>query len=127
MPDKQRRLCAAVNMLPCWLLTLYVPSFFPYQLYEIMDSYSPMPISIEAKRPSFEFTSTEHQQVKDFLDRCHLPQYYATFIDEGFESLQAVCILFCVLLEASPCFFFVGWILQAFFGGPDQVFSNWLS
>ncbi|KAL0142776.1 hypothetical protein V8B55DRAFT_1471230 [Mucor lusitanicus] len=55
-----------------------------------MDSYSPMPISIEGKRPSFEFTSAEHQQVKDFLDKCHLPQYYATFIDEGFESLQAV-------------------------------------
>ncbi|KAL9547864.1 hypothetical protein MBANPS3_005960 [Mucor bainieri] len=49
-----------------------------------------MPISIEEKRPPFEFTSTEHQQVKDFLDKCHLPQYYATFIDEGFESLQAV-------------------------------------
>ncbi|KAF1801493.1 hypothetical protein FB192DRAFT_1281954 [Mucor lusitanicus] len=49
-----------------------------------------MPISIEGKRPSFEFTSAEHQQVKDFLDKCHLPQYYATFIDEGFESLQAV-------------------------------------
>lgn len=57
-----------------------------------MDSYSSMPIQIEGKQPSFEFTSTEHQQVRDFLDKCHLPQYYATFIDEGFESLQAVSI-----------------------------------
>lgn len=57
-----------------------------------MDSYSSMPIQIEGKRPPFEFTSTEHQQVKDFLDKCHLPQYYTTFIDEGFESLQAVSI-----------------------------------
>ncbi|CAO0791589.1 unnamed protein product [Mucor circinelloides] len=55
-----------------------------------MDSYSSMPIQIEGKPPSFEFTSTEHQQVRDFLDKCHLPQYYATFIEEGFESLQAV-------------------------------------
>lgn len=57
-----------------------------------MDSYSSMPIQIEGKPPSFEFTSTEHQQVRDFLDKCHLPQYYATFIEEGFESLQAVSI-----------------------------------
>ncbi len=69
-----------------------------------------MPISIEGKRPSFEFTSAEHQQVKDFLDKCHLLQYYATFIDEGFESLQAVSICsfaffwkhFCWLHFARP-------------------------
>jgi hypothetical protein len=55
-----------------------------------MDSYTSMPISIEERKASFEFTSSEHQQVKSFLDKCHLSQYHATFIEEGFESLQAV-------------------------------------
>ena len=59
-----------------------------------MDSYTSMPISIEERKASFEFTSSEHQQVKSFLDKCHLSQYYATFIEEGFESLQAVSIFF---------------------------------
>ncbi|CEP07431.1 hypothetical protein [Parasitella parasitica] len=49
-----------------------------------------MPVSTKEKRASFEFSSSEHQQVKNFLDNCHLSQYYATFIEEGFESLQAV-------------------------------------
>ncbi|KAI8642944.1 hypothetical protein BD408DRAFT_163029 [Parasitella parasitica] len=55
-----------------------------------MKSYTSIPVSIKEKQAPFEFSSSEHQQVKDFLDKCHLQQYYATFIEEGFESLQAV-------------------------------------
>ena len=92
-----------------------------------MNSYSPMPISIEGKRPSFEFTSTEHQQVKNFLDKCHLPQYYPTFIDEGFESLQAVSVCSFVFLWKR---LLASFLLLAFYEPildvRDQVFSDLL-
>jgi hypothetical protein len=51
--------------------------------YETMNSMSP---------EKHCFTSKEHLQVKEFLDSCFLPQYYEDFINEGFESLQAVSI-----------------------------------
>jgi hypothetical protein len=68
-----------------------------------MDSISP---------EKYCFSSKEHLQVKEFLDSCYLSQYYANFINEGFESLQAVSLkvlLFVPLIlppiqkEASSC------------------------
>lgn len=35
-----------------------------------------------------------YRQVGAFLAKCDLQQYYSTFIDEGFDQLEAVSILF---------------------------------
>ncbi|KAI8371853.1 hypothetical protein BD560DRAFT_395626 [Blakeslea trispora] len=43
--------------------------------------------------PSIEslgFTNFEHDQVREFLEKCHLLEYYHIFIKEGFESLTAI-------------------------------------
>lgn len=53
-----------------------------------MNSY-PTTVNVD-----YGFTVKEHKKVKEFLERCHLTQYYNIFIEEGFESMQAVSFLF---------------------------------
>lgn len=52
-----------------------------------MDSYSTIPTNGEGKPP---FGYKKHNQVQGFLAKLHLEQYIPIFLDEGFESLQAV-------------------------------------
>lgn len=54
-----------------------------------MDSYSTMPTNGEGET---SFGYKEHNQVRSFLTGLYLDQYTPIFLEEGFESVEAVSI-----------------------------------
>lgn len=44
-----------------------------------------------------------HRQVGAFLAKCDLQQYYSTFIDEGFDQLEAVSISYPLFSMGIHC------------------------